>query len=78
MTEIVWKLRVAIVFSFVWLAITVLTGLSEKGDGIAVFLSLGVQPPSLPATCRAVAKALMYHPCSRRIQTLTCMAFLYS
>ena len=58
MTEIVWKLRVAIVFSFVWLAITVLTGLSEKGDGIAVFLSLGVQPPSLPATMSSRSKSI--------------------
>ncbi len=62
MTEIVWKLRVAIVFSFVWLAITVLTGLSEKGDGIAVFLSLGVQPPSLPATMSSRSKSIDVPP----------------
>ncbi len=78
MTEIRWKMRVAIVFSFVWLAITVLTGLSEKGDGIAVFLSLGVQPPSLPATMPSCSKSIDVALLLASNPNLTCMAFLYS
>ena len=48
MTEIGWKKRLAIVLSFLWIALAIVISVNEQQNSLGLFIALGILPPAIP------------------------------